>query len=98
MVQNRRPILSDTNKGLDAQYSDPADTSFILQQNEEENSEEEQQQQEKERVNESDTNEFNDEDFEQEASPAKTRLKRKIVTKPHEKRNGLVHNYKLYHN
>ena len=52
-----------------------------------ENSEEKEQQQEKERANESDTNEFNDEDVEQEAPPDKTPLRRKIVTKAHEKRN-----------
>ena len=54
MVQNRRPILSDTNKGLDSLCSEQADTSFVLQQNGGENSKEEEQRQEKERANESD--------------------------------------------
>ena len=81
------PILSGTNKRLDSLCSDPADTSFILQQNGEGNPEEEEQQQERERANESDTNEFNDEEVEQKAPLDKTLLKRKINTKLHEKRN-----------
>ena len=70
------PVSSDTNKGLDSPCSEPADTSFVLQQNEEENSQEEEQRKEKERANES-GNEFNDEDVKQEMPPDKTPLERK---------------------
>ena len=84
MFKILNPILSDTNKELDSMFWHSY-SSFILQQNVDENSEEEEQKQEKERANEPDTNDFNDEDVEQETPPNKTLLKRKTVTKPHEK-------------
>ena len=75
----------------------------MLQQNKEKNSEEEKQRQEKEtRANESD-NEFNNKDVEQEVPPDTICVKRKIITKPHERKtmcpypciNGVSSSYLL---
>ena len=58
----------------------------MLQQNKEKNSEEEKQRQGKEeRANESD-NEFNNKDVEQEVPPDTICVKRKAITKPHERK------------
>ena len=78
MVQDRQSYFKLHKKGLDSICSDPANTSFILHQNEEENSEEEAKQ-EKERANGSDTKGFNDEDLEQEVPPDKTPLKKRLL-------------------
>ena len=86
MIWNHQTYLNDTIKGLESICSEPVDTSFVLQQNEEEHSEKEEQHQQKERAGELD-DEFSDEDVKQEVLPNKTSLKRKIVTQPHDKRN-----------
>lgn len=96
MVEDRQSYFKLHKKGLDSLCSDPANTSFILHQNEEENSEEEAKQ-EKERANESDTKGFNDEDLEQEVPPDKTPLKKRLLPNRTKNEMSLVYNYNPRH-
>ena len=74
------------NEGLGSVYSEIADTWLVMRQNEEENSSEEEHWQEKVGANAWDE-EFNDEDIEHIVPLDMPPLKRRIVSKPCEKKS-----------